>query len=667
MKYKILLSTLLFVAIGVPMKGATHLYLKTPGGVKTGYELKLNADGSLSDINGHKLPLQINYTVSEKDGVRELAYDVTALEDCWFSLENEETVSNNAHKDCEFYMPGFWYHHNLRSPEGAPSFNVSDSWTVREDRLSSPLTGIYDPATKMGYTVLRINSDKADCTEQNQSGDIILPGHTSVGFTGFRNVDNKPTLVFGYPYTESPKRYIRKLTLINPVRAFEKISKGDTRHLEWQMRTTPADDYSDFVADVWTYTFDTLTPDPVDTGLDNEQAKGYLANYFRTSFVDKYDMKYYTSCGIRTDDCANNGMFEVGFVGRVLLNAYNALEYGREHGDQAMVDNATSIFNSVLTHGFTPNGFFKETMNLEDGSEADILSIRRQSEGVFAVLNYLDAERRLGNNHKDWESKMALLLDNMMSLQNNDGSFPRKFRTDMSICDAAGGSTPSATLPLAMAYKYFNNKKYLESARSTANYLERELIDKADYFSSTLDANCEDKEASLYASTAMYYLTHVTSGKERAHYMDMCKKSAYFCLSWYYLWDVPFAPGQMLGDVDFRSRGWGNVSVENNHIDVFIFEFATVLDKLADYYKENRFSNFSNVIKSSMLQLMPREDNTFDIAKKGYYPEVVQHTTWDYGRNGKGFYNDIFAPGWTVASLWQMLSPDRVDNFFAKK
>ena len=67
-----------------------------------------------------------------------------------------------------------------------------------------------------------------------------------------------------------------------------------------------------------------------------------------------------------------------------------------------------------------------------------------------------------------------------------------------------------------------------------------------------------------------------------------------------------------------------------------------------------------------MLQLMPTQPGTFDIGKTGYYPEVVQHTTWDYGRNGKGFYNDIFAPGWTVASLWQMLSPDRVDTFFSK-
>lgn len=255
----------------------------------------------------------------------------------------------------------------------------------------------------------------------------------------------------------------------------------------------------------------------------------------------------------------------------------------------------------------------------------------------------------------------------MLQVQNEDGSFPRKFHDDLSVVDPSGGSTPCATLPMSMGYKYFGDKRYLESARATAKYLENELIDKADYFSSTLDANCEDKEASFYAATALYYLAHATKGAERQHYMDLCKKAAYFCLSWYYLWDVPFAEGQMLGDVDFKSRGWGNVSVENNHIDVYIFEFTAVLDLLAKEYNEPRMADFSKVIQTSMLQLMPTQDHMYDIGKRGYYPEVVQHTAWDYGHNGKGFYNDIFAPGWTVASLWQMLSPDRVDRFFAKK
>ena len=87
-----------------------------------------------------------------------------------------------------------------------------------------------------------------------------------------------------------------------------------------------------------------------------------------------------------------------------------------------------------------------------------------------------------------------------------------------------GGSTPSATLPLVMGYKYFKDKRYLASSKRTADYLEKELISKADYFSSTLDANCEDKEASLYAATATYYLSLITKGEEHRHYADLTKK-----------------------------------------------------------------------------------------------------------------------------------------------
>ena len=120
----------------------------------------------------------------------------------------------------------------------------------------------------------------------------------------------------------------------------------------------------------------------------------------------------------------------------------------------------------------------------------------------------------------------------------------------------------------------------------------------------------------------------------------------------------------MLGDIGLKTRGWGNVSVENNHIDVYIFDFATILDWLSTKYEEPRFSSFANVIRTSMCQLLPCENHLCGVAKPGYYPEVVQHTHWDYGRNGKGYYNDIFAPGWTVASLWEMLTPERINLFF---
>lgn len=643
-----------------------EIALKKPGSRACAHALTVAPDGSIS-LKGVEGLTVTGSAKAADDGMTDITVTLSADRPVYFNLGLQYTETAMKHSDSEFYMPGFWYHLNSRSPENAPSIRLSDSWQVREDRLSSPLAGAIGKDGSY-MTVLRLHdaSDNTDCTVQNLSGDIILPGHTTVGYTGFANAGGSSALTFGYPYKEAPRRYIRKLTLIDPVRAFERLGAGQSMTLRWQVRTGSAADYSAFVSDTWNYTFDTLHPAEVAGTMGADEAKKHLSRYFHSSYVDKYDLKYFSGEGLRTDDCRSTGGYQVGFVGRVLLNAFNAIEYGRQTGDTALVEKGENVLASVLEHGFTPEGWFFEAGNLEHGTADNFLSIRRQSEGVYAILTWLDYERRRGARHPEWDARMRHILDSMLALQNEDGSFPRKYDGKHQSIDASKGSTPSATLPLVMGYRYFKDKRYLESARLSAKYLENDIINKADYFSSTLDANCEDKEAALYASTAMYYLTFVTKGKEREHYMDMCRRAAYFTLSWYYLWDVPFSQGQMLGDVGFKSRGWGNVSVENNHIDVFIFEFATILEKLGKWYDEPRFGEFAHVITGSMLQLMPTEDGTFDIGRAGYYPEVVQHTTWDYGRNGKGFYNDIFAPGWTVASLWQMLSPDRVDTFFSK-
>ncbi|MDR3140371.1 MAG: hypothetical protein LBU37_01370 [Tannerellaceae bacterium] len=640
--------------------------IKSPGNPAVAYALREDADGYLAAER--ELPLSIRRETSETPEATRIKVTLTAREKVYYSYEEICPLPAVNHADCQFYMPGFWYRRNLRSPKEAPSFYTSDSWQVREDRLSAPLTGIYNEKNGDYYTVLRLEKSRDEALTTHASGEVILSGRTSLGFTGFRNIAGRAALAFGFPYHEAPRTYIRKLTLIPPVQAFEKLEKGESRELLWEIRKGNAPDYSAFIADTWTYAFDTFRPQEVKTPYDRASAKKVLSGFFTGSYVDRYELKYFSGVHMRTDDCESTASVEVGFVGRVLLNAFNALEYGEETNRADLVGKANSVFDSYLAHGFTPGGFFREFVNYERGEEETIFSIRRQSEGAFAILHYLDYEKKKGRKHPGWETKIKTLLSNFSKLQNADGSFPRKFDDHLTPSDASGGSTPSATLPLTMASHYFNDKSCLESARRTALYLEKELIAKADYFSSTLDANCEDKEASLYASTAMYYLSMaVPPGKEREHYADLCKQAAYFCLSWYYLWDVPFARGQMLGDTGFLSRGWGNVSVENNHIDVFIFEFATALDWLAAERNEPRFSAFSSVIKTSMLQLMPVEGSLFNIGKAGYYPEVVQHTAWDYGKNGKGFYNDIFAPGWTVASLWQMLSPDRVAGFFNRK
>ena len=610
--------------------------------------------------------MTITRQVVDKDGKQRINVVIKALDTVYFNY-GEQIKTGYRHSDCQFYMPGFWYRQNLRSPEKAPSFHTSDSWLVREDRLSTPLTAAFNSSKGKSMSVIRIDKFDKEALATHKEGEVIVSGETSIGYTGFENIGGMTVLSYGFPYKEAPKTYIRKLTLAPSVEAFQLLRKGDSITLTWELSEIDAADFSECVQRTWEYCYDTNRPQPVNTPYTVDRMKDVLSNFFVESYVNTTPTHYYSGVELKTVTCDNTDVAEVGFVGRTLLNAFNALEYGFQQKRPELVNSANSIFDTYLTNGFSPAGFFNEVVHYNRDFKEPNLSIRRQSEGVYAILNYLDYEKQHKRKHPEWEKRLKVILDSFLRLQNADGSFPRKFKDDFSIVDGTGGSTPSATLPLVMAYKYFKDKRYLESAKRTVNYLENELISKSDYFSSTLDANCEDKEASLYAATATYYLALVTKGAERSHYAALCKKAAYFALSWYYTWDVPFAEGQMLGDIGLKTRGWGNVSVENNHIDVFIFEFADVLHWLSKEYNEPRFSDFAEVISTSMRQLLPYEGHMCGVAKVGYYPEVVQHTNWDYGRNGKGYYNDIFAPGWTVASLWELFSPGRAEQFLIKK
>lgn len=642
--------------------------LKVPGNDAQHYSLTLQKqqDGIYTCQSSEQLPLAITRQVVDKDGKQRINVVIKALDTVYFNY-GEQIKTGYRHSDCQFYMPGFWYRQNLRSPEKAPSFHTSDSWLVREDRLSTPLTAAFNSSKGKSMSVIRIDKFDKEALATHKEGEVIVSGETSIGYTGFENIGGMTVLSYGFPYKEAPKTYIRKLTLAPSVEAFQLLRKGDSITLTWELSEIDAADFSECVQRTWEYCYDTNRPQPVNTPYTVDRMKDVLSNFFVESYVNTTPTHYYSGVELKTATCDNTDVAEVGFVGRTLLNAFNALEYGSQQNRPELVNSANSIFDTYLTNGFSPAGFFNEVVHYNRDFKEANLSIRRQSEGVYAILNYLDYEKQHKRKHPEWEKRLKVILDSFLRLQNADGSFPRKFKDDFSIVDGTGGSTPSATLPLVMAYKYFKDKRYLESAKRTVNYLENELISKSDYFSSTLDANCEDKEASLYAATATYYLALVTKGAERSHYAGLCKKAAYFALSWYYTWDVPFAEGQMLGDIGLKTRGWGNVSVENNHIDVFVFEFADVLHWLSKEYNEPRFSDFAEVISTSMRQLLPYKGHMCGVSKVGYYPEVVQHTNWDYGRNGKGYYNDIFAPGWTVASLWELFSPGRAEQFLIKK
>lgn len=134
--------------------------------------------------------------------------------------------------------------------------------------------------------------------------------------------------------------------------------------MTWQIVEGEAKDYSDFVRHTWEYCYDTYSPKPVDTPYSIEYMKQTLSQFFVSSFVDKYPLVYNSGIHLRTDACTSNGQAEVGFIGRVLLNAFNAWEYGWECNREDLKANSTKVFDSYLKNGFTEAGFSRNRLIL---------------------------------------------------------------------------------------------------------------------------------------------------------------------------------------------------------------------------------------------------------------------------------------------------------------
>lgn len=149
-KLRCMLCCLMICTITIDARTVNDIYkrisaqvsLKVPGNQSRNYSLAFQ--GAVDDKgiylleSEEKIPLIITERI-ERDNVKcVMVVSITALEDVYFNYQ-QQLKTGFRHNDCMFYLPGFWYSRNLRSPKGAPSFHISESWLVREDRLSSPL------------------------------------------------------------------------------------------------------------------------------------------------------------------------------------------------------------------------------------------------------------------------------------------------------------------------------------------------------------------------------------------------------------------------------------------------------------------------------------------------------------------------------------------------
>ena len=98
-----------------------ELGLKTPGNPSVTYSLTSDRDKFLSS---KVLPVEIMQKKKQRGNETVFSVTIKAKESVYFNLNFAVSTGFDTNH-CDFYLPGFWYHKNLRSPIKAPRAGIS--------------------------------------------------------------------------------------------------------------------------------------------------------------------------------------------------------------------------------------------------------------------------------------------------------------------------------------------------------------------------------------------------------------------------------------------------------------------------------------------------------------------------------------------------------------
>jgi len=554
-------------------------------------------------------------------------------------------------KTGDILVPGLWYRGNPGTLFGAPCNKTANSWSFREDRL--PIPGIAYSGYDASFIMLNMQLPNVGgvfardpLRNLSEGEDVCVP----IGSFGFEQEStDKTTIYYRAPYAETPGPYVKKMHFQNsgeliPEYTFKELAQDESLNINLTLFHEKPMNFQSLISQFTRFAYTEIAPTVPPLQLKASEIRTHLSNYLETSFFTSGNISGFAGKEMQTfAESLSLYHMEIGFIGRGLLNALFSIEYGLSNNLQKFVEMGYSVINSMVEFGFK-NSCLYEGYDSESGKwdSEEQFFLRRQCEGALVLHN---ASNFVFPTPKKWQTGFSKIAKYIASLQYSDGHLPHSFDSSGVVLDEHGSSTAVA-IPVLLIIDE-------EKAVTAGMYVVDKIINPARYASLSLDSSCEDKESGIIALSSMVALFKATRNE---FWLEAAKKAADYVLSWFYVWDVPFSRNTLLHTLNFKTSGWGSVSIENNHIDCYLFDLSNSLDFLGNSTEDEFYQNASKFIYNSIVErLIQYDGHDVGIKLTGFVPEVIQQTNWDYGSGGKGTYNQINAFGWTNASIWSAL------------
>lgn len=520
-------------------------------------------------------------------------------------------------ENLRYFAPPALFDKNDLDEDGVEDYFNTKNLIYREDRLNYPKFMYYSEKEKIALCLERAELPAYDSNSNRRRGESIFLQKTDIGSMGVWNdTDADVELRAAYPFWEGEATIALYISKFVPFGAFWPLEQGDELKVSYIFRATENESYNHACWESIRQIMQEHIIKPVDLPDSPEVLARYrlesLERYYVEKAVDEdencpagYVLNCHPQDGIQIEN-----IIQYGFTGQNILNAYNIMRYGNNHGIPLYIEHARKIADFFANKIHVPeSGIFYNLYNVDtkkvsfwwtglllplayaEGEELEkemgslyehlkhIINklanlegayLRCMNEDVTALLRLYRYEKERGNEHQNWWKAICSYCEFLLRVQEEDGSWYRAYDvTGKRIVDPEiwfgsnlyeKKSSTSTSIPLLVEMADITgDRKYLESAKKAGLFVKKYPIDRVRFNGGVHDSiytkgQLIDNESILYPMFAMLALYKAT-GEDI--FLDGAIDAARFCASWVCLWDVPLPPDSTLAKYGFRSTGIG--------------------------------------------------------------------------------------------------------------
>lgn len=379
------------------------------------------------------------------------------------------------------------------------------------------------------------------------------------------------------------------------------------------------------------------------------------------NFVSQYG---YYSVGFRENYLQD---WQIGWTGG-MISTYPLLFSGNDQTKNNVLRN----FDWLFANGISPSGFYWDAgRNGTEWFGGDIRKphtknwhlIRKSGDAVWYIIKQFMLMEKTGITVKQsWKDGNQKVCDAFVNLWNNNyqlGQFVNSETGEIIVGgSSSGGIVPAA---LALASKYYQEPKYLQTAVAIADDYNKNFIQKGISCGGPGDALQNfDSESAAALVESYVTLYEVTADKK---WLQIAENAAKQLATWVVSYNYNFDSTSDYGKAQIRTNGSIYANTQNKHAAPGLCTASGVgLLKLFRYTGDSFYLELIQDIAHNITQYLPHPKKPLGNAPYGYVSERINISDWE-GVDNIGYVLPIST--WAETSL--MLTTIELPGVYIQK